>query len=48
MKPLQNVKNRLKMFVSERLNKSSKQQISKPRRLNTNDFKEEEDFFLFI
>ena len=48
MKPLQNLKNRLRLFGSERLNKSSKQHISKPKRLNTNDFKEQEDFFLFI
>lgn len=48
MKRLQNLKNRLKLCGLGRLQKSAKQESTKPRRLNINDFKEQEDFFLFI
>jgi hypothetical protein len=48
MKPLQNLKNLVKVLGSERLNKSSEKLNLKSSRLNINDFKEQEDFFLFI
>ena len=48
MKRLQNLKNRLQLFGLGRLKKSAKQETAKSRRLNINDFKEQEDFFLFI